>query len=133
MACKKPTTTDLTDQSVALAEFGAKALVAAEHLGVKKKPVQDFTLDVAERAIAADLPGLSATLKRKLKAKTGTFTVADTASIVMALAESLLEGEPLQRIKLLFIAKKLTDCLQANVIPAVPAKVTRSSNFGCTG
>ena len=124
MPRKKPTTTDLTDQSVALAEFAAKALVAAEQLNVKKKPVQDFSLDNSERAIAADLPGLSATLKRKLKAKTGTFTVADTASIVIALAESLLEGEPLQRLKLLFISKKLTDCLQTNVVPAVPAKFT---------
>jgi hypothetical protein len=33
MARKKPTTADLTDQSVALAEFAAKALVAAEQLG----------------------------------------------------------------------------------------------------
>ena len=122
MAKKKPTTTDLTDQSVALAEFAAKALVGADQLGVKKKPIRDFPLDEAERAIAADLPGISATLKRKLKTKTGTFTVADTASIVMAIAESLLEGEPLKRLKLLFITKKLTDCLQTNVVPGVPAK-----------
>lgn len=87
MARHKPTTTDLTSQSVALSVFGAKALVAAEQLHVKKKPIQDFPLAEAGRAIAADLPGLSATLKKKLKTKTGTFTVADTASLVMALAE----------------------------------------------
>lgn len=124
MARRKPTSTDLTDQSVALAEFAAMALVAAEQLSVKKKPIQDFPLDDAERAIAADLPGISATLKRKLKTKTGTFAVADTASILMALAESLLDGEPLQRLRLLFISKKLTDCLKVNVVPAAPAKVT---------
>lgn len=124
MAKKKPVTTDLNDRSVALAEFAAKALVAAEQIHVKKKPNQVFPLDDAERAIAADLPGISATLKKKLKTKTGTFSVADTASIVMALAESLLDGEPLQRLKLLFIFEKLTDCLQANVVPAAPAKVT---------
>jgi Plasmid pRiA4b ORF-3-like protein len=122
MAKKKPTTTDLTEQSVALAEFAAKALVAAEQLGVKKKVVDGFSLDDSERAIAADLPGISATLKKKLAKDAATFTVADTASIVMAVAESLLEGEPLKRLKLLFITKKLTDCLQANVVPAVPAK-----------
>jgi hypothetical protein len=122
MAKKKPVNTDLTDQSVALAEFAEKVVVAAEQFGVKKKSIQNFPLDEAERAIAADLPGLSATLKRKLKTKIGTFSVADTASIVMALAESLLEGEPLHRLKLLFISKKLTDCLQANVVPAAPGK-----------
>lgn len=51
---KKPTTTDLSAQSVALAEFAAKALVAAEQLQIKMKAVQDFTLDNSERAIAAD-------------------------------------------------------------------------------
>ncbi len=123
MARKKPITTDFTAQSVALAEFAAKALVAAEQLAIKKKVVDGFALDEAERALAADLPGLSGTLKKKLAKNDGNYTVADTASIVMALAESLLEGEPLQRLKLLFIAKKLTDCLQANVVPAAPAKV----------
>jgi hypothetical protein len=122
MAKKKPVTTDLTEQSVALAEFAAKALVAAEQLGAKKKVVDGFSLDDSERAIAADLPGLSATLKKKLAKTDATFTVADTASIVMAVAESLLEGEPLKRLKLLFITKKLTDCLQTRVVPAVPAK-----------
>jgi hypothetical protein len=42
MARKKPTTTDLTTQSVALAEFAAKALVAAEQLRIKKKAVESF-------------------------------------------------------------------------------------------
>jgi len=126
MAKHKPTTTDLSAQAVAPAEFAAKTLVAAEQLGVKKKSIQDFPLDEAERAIAADLPDLSATLKKKLKTKTGNFTVADTASIVMALAESLLEGEPLQRLKLLFVAKKLTDCLQDNVVSTMPTKAKKS-------
>jgi hypothetical protein len=122
MPRKKPTTTDLTDASVGLAEFAAKALVAAEQLAIQKKPIPVFPLDNPERVIAAHLPSLSATLKRKLKAKTGTFTVADTASIVMALAESLLEGGPLQRLNLILIAKKLTDCLEVNVVPASSAK-----------
>ena len=126
MARKKPTTTDLTAQSVALAEFAAKALIAAEQLGIKKKVVTDFTLDNSERAIAAELPGLSATLKRKLKAKTGTFTVADAASIVVLLADSLLAGDPLLRYKLLVIAKKLADCLIANMVPAAPSKAKKS-------
>ena len=49
MAKHKPTTTDLSAQAVALAEFAAKTLVAAEQLGVKKKSIQDFPLDEAER------------------------------------------------------------------------------------
>ena len=120
MARKKhpsnPTPTDLTTQSVALAEFGTKALIAAEQLRIKKKPVEGFPLDEAERAIAAELPGLTATLRIKLARKKATFTVADTASIVMALAESILEGEPLKRLALLLTAKKLIDCLESSLV-----------------
>jgi len=126
MAKRKTTTTDLTAQSLALAEFADNALVAAEQLGIKKKPVQDFPLDEAERVIAAALPGLSATLKKKLGKESGTITVAETASIVMALSKSLLEGEPLQRFKLLLVAKKFTDCLQHNVVSAASTKAKKS-------
>ena len=122
MTKKKAASTDLAEQSVGLAEFAAKALVAAEQLGMKKKVVNGFSLDDSERAVAADLPGVSVTVKKKLAKDDATFTVADTAGIVMAVAESLLEGEPLKRLKLLFITKKLTDCLQLNVVPTVPAK-----------
>lgn len=131
MARKKSTPTDLTAQSVALAEFGAKALVAAEQLRIKKKAVEGFPLDEAERAIAADLPGLTATLRIKLARKKATFTIADTASIVMAIADSLLEGEPLKRLGLLVTAKKLIDCLEHNVVsPALPTKARKPKPTG---
>ena len=44
MAKKKPPSTDLNEQSVALAECAAKALVAAEQLGLKKKVVDGMAL-----------------------------------------------------------------------------------------
>jgi len=116
MARKKPTSTDLTVQSVALAEYAAKTLVAAEELGVKKKPIQDFPLDDAERFVVADLPSLSASGRKKLTTRTGAITVADLACFVLAVSESILDGEPLQRLRLLFIARKLTDCLQASLV-----------------
>ena len=126
MARRKPTSTDLTEQSVALAEFAAKALVTAEQLAIKKKIVDRFSLDEIERAIAAELPDLAAALKKKLTKKEAAFTVVDAANILMTVAESLLDGEPLQRLKLLFIARKLIDCLQDNVVPSVPAKARKS-------
>ena len=71
MARKKPTTSDLTEQSVALAEFCAKALVAAEQLAIKQKIVDGFSLDDFERTIVADLPAITSTLKTKLARKDG--------------------------------------------------------------
>jgi hypothetical protein len=58
MARNTPTSTDLTDQSVALAEFAANVLVAAEQSGVKKKPIQEFPLNDTERAAATTEPAV---------------------------------------------------------------------------
>ena len=80
MARKKSATTDLTVQSVALHKFGAKALDAAEQVRFKKKAVEQFPLEEGERVITAELPGLPATLKKKLAKKTSIFAVADTAN-----------------------------------------------------
>lgn len=123
---KKTSSSDLSARSVALAQFATETLLAAEQLHVKRKRIPNFTLDVFEREMAAELPGLSATLKRKLKQKDATFTVADTAQIVSALAASLVDSEPLRLLKLLLISKKLIDCLQTNVVPAAPIKTKRS-------
>ena len=121
-----PKANQLTDQAVALAEFAAKSLVAAEQLQIKMKIVDHFPLDDSERAIAAELPALTAALKKKLAKKNARFTIAETASVVIAVADSLLEGEPLKRLALLFSAKKLIDCLQSNVVPSLPAKTKKS-------
>lgn len=54
---KKTTTSDLSAQSAALAQFAAESLVAAERLQVKRKRVLNFTLDVSDREMAAKLHG----------------------------------------------------------------------------
>lgn len=59
MARKQSSNPDLAEQSAALAEFAAKALVAADQLGNKKKAIVDFPLSEPERAIAAGLPAFA--------------------------------------------------------------------------
>jgi hypothetical protein len=118
----------IADQAVALAEYAAKALVAAEHLRIKTKAVERFPLDEDERATVAGLPALAAKIKKKLAKKDGTFTVAEVAGMVMAAAESFVDAEPEQQLALLVVARKLMDCLQANIAtPAVPAKAKKAS------
>ena len=130
MARKNATKKQLADQVVALAEYAAKALVAAEQLRIKTKAVERFPLD-DERATLAELPALAAKLKKKLAKKDGSFTVAEVASMVMAAADSFLEAEPKQQVALLLVARKLMDCLQANIVmPNMrPAKATRASKL----
>jgi hypothetical protein len=123
MAKKKPNSNDLNDQSMVLSSFATLALMNAERMGVQNRSVGDFPLDEAEIALVADLPGVPVALRKKLKAKTSTLTVANTANIVMAMAESLLEVESLEALKLPPIAEKLTDHLQAILLAGAPIGV----------
>ena len=126
MARKKQTRTTkktkaIADQGVALAEYAATALVAAEQLGIKAKAVEEFPLSEEERTAVAHLPALAAKLKKKLVKTDGPYTVAEVAGMVMAIAESLVDAEPKQQVTLLLVAKKLMDCLQANITTSEPA------------
>jgi len=118
MARKKPTTEAklIADQAAALAEYAAKALVAAEQLRIKTKTIERFPLDVDERATVAELPALAAKLNNKLTKMDCSFTVAEVASMVMAAAEAVVEAELKQQVALLQVAKKLMDCLHANIV-----------------
>ena len=83
MAKKKQTSATkkaklIADQAVALADYAAKALVAAEQLRIKTKAVEHFPLDADERAVVAELPALAANLKKKLAKEDGSFTVEKT-------------------------------------------------------
>jgi hypothetical protein len=64
---KQPRTTKkaraIADQAVALTEYAATALVAAEQLGIKAKAVERFPLDDNERKNVAELPTLPAKLQ----------------------------------------------------------------------
>src|SRR5579871_1208528 len=106
----------IADQAAALADYAAKALVAAEQLRIKTKAVESLPLADHEQATVAELPGTPAKIKKKLRKKDSSFTVAEVASVVMALADSFLDAEPKQQVALLLIAKKLMDCLQANIV-----------------
>src|SRR5262249_30837213 len=100
-----------------------------EQLGIKAKAVERFPLDDDERATVAQLPALAAKLKKKLAKNDDFFTVAEVASMVMTAAESFVDAEPQQQVGLLLVAKKLMDCLQANlVMPDLrPVQTTRAT------
>src|SRR5262245_13588722 len=118
MARKRPTKKAklLADLAAALAEYAAKALVAAEQLRIKTKTIERFPLDDDERATVAELPALAAKLKTKLPKQDASFTVAEAASMVMAVADSFVDADPQQQVALLLVARKLMDCLQANIV-----------------
>ena len=134
MARKIPTTKSeqLLEQSVAIAEYAAKTLVTAEQLRIKTKALEHFPLEESERLTVANLPALNSKIKKKLAKNDATFTVAETASILNAVADSLLEGELLNLLALLFIAKKLIDVLDHSVVPPNLPTVTRKATSTST-
>ena len=113
----------MSDQAVSLAEYAARALVAAEELRIKGKAVEGLSLKVIERTALAELPSLPAKVKKKLGKSDADFTVAEVAGIMMAVAEAFVDAEPRQQLVLLMIAKDLIDCLQQKIVdPVEPAK-----------
>ncbi len=98
---RKKTSNPKRTEAVALSEYAAKALVAAEQLRNKSRPVEALSLEDVERALLADLPGLAGKLKTKLAKKEAAFTVAAVASMVMAAGESFVDAEPKQQVALL--------------------------------
>lgn len=115
----------LAKNAAQLAEFAATALVAAESMGIKNKPLEHFILSPAQREVLLSISEISKPIKNKLKNDKASFTVADVASMTMALAEMSIEGDPRKQISVLLVAKHLTDRLQAGISGPGKAKLSK--------
>lgn len=122
MARKKPKPSDITEEAAALAEFAANIQLAAEVFGVRGTVVENFLLDVSERAVAAGMPGLSSALKQKLLRDDEPYTLTDTTEIVGAMADTLKASDPLLQVRLLSIIKKLMEFLHTSEALLIPEK-----------
>jgi hypothetical protein len=110
----------LSGQAVAIAEWVAKILVAAEQMGIKNKPLEHFYLSPGQRAVLLLVPGVSKAVKIKLAKEKSSFTVAEVAGMTTALAEDLLDGDAGKQLAALLVTRHLMDRLQEGV--ASPAK-----------
>jgi hypothetical protein len=106
----------LADQAVALAECAANALVAAEQLGIKTRPVEGLSLQEGERAVLSALPAVSARIRKKLTKPDAHFMVAEVADMTMAVAEWIPDSETEHQLVLLLIVMKLMDSLRRNLV-----------------
>ncbi len=55
----------ISDQAMQIAEFAAKALVAAEQLRIKTKPLDNFWLAPGQRDVLLLVPGVSKSIKKQ--------------------------------------------------------------------
>jgi hypothetical protein len=116
----------ISDQAVQIAEFAAKALVAANQLHIKTKPLDNFWLAPGQRDVLLLVPRVSKTIKNKL-AKERPLTVAEVASMTMALAEDLPQCEPQKQVVLLLVAKHVMDRLQEEIMAKAEPTVKKTS------
>jgi hypothetical protein len=116
----------ISHEAVQIAEFAAQALVAANQLRIKTKPLDSFWLAPAQRDVLLLVPRVSKTIKKKL-AKEKPLSVAEVASMTMALAEDLPDGEPQQQVALLLVARHLIDLLQKEIVAKAEPKAKKKS------
>jgi cob(I)alamin adenosyltransferase len=105
----------IADQTVELAEWAARMLIGAEQLGIKDKPVARFPLPWAERAVLLLFAAVDKRTLKKLEMEKPNLTVGEVGGLVMAVAEAMLDAPPLQCNALIITAKRLMDCLEADV------------------
>jgi hypothetical protein len=114
----------ISESAAQIAEWSAKALDAAKQLRIKTKPLENFWLAPGQLNALLGIPGLSTATRNKL-AKGKTFTVAEVASMAMALAEELPAGDARRQMALLHVAKHLMDRLQEGVVSATVSKQSK--------
>jgi len=110
--------TPLAEESVQLAQLAAGLLIGAEQLGIKSRSVSRFPLSNAERKVLMTTPILSADLMEKLAEVDSQFTVGEVGGLLIAVSEALIDAPPLRQFALILTAKRLKDCLEAEIASA---------------
>lgn len=108
------------------AEYAAKARAVAKELGNQGKPVEDFWLAPVQRDVLLSVPEISMTIKAKLKKAKSAFTVAEVASMTLALAEASTEGDAQKQFAMLLVARHLTERLQAGTAGTAEPKTRKT-------
>lgn len=106
----------LSQQAVQIADFAARALIAAEQLRIETKPLEPFWLAPAQRDVLLLVPTLSKTVRNKLVKDSTDFTAAEVSGMVLAVAEDLPEGDARKQVLQLMVAKHLMDRLQEGIM-----------------
>jgi hypothetical protein len=115
----------ISDQAVQIAQFAAQALVAAEQMGIKKKTLEHFTLAPAQREVLSLVAGVTKALKKKLTLDGSSFSIGEVASLTLALAEDLPDGDARKQVAVMYLAKHLMDHLQSGITAAATPKLTK--------
>jgi hypothetical protein len=115
----------ISDQAVQIAQFAAQALVAAEQLGIKKKALEQFSLVPAQREVLSLVPGVTKAVKKKLATEKATYSIGEVASMTLALAEDLPDGDARKQVAVMYLAKHLMDQLQSGITAAATPKLTK--------
>lgn len=105
----------LAEDSVQLAQWAAEMLISAEQLGIESKPVVQFPLPGAKRAVVMMTKTVDEKIQKKLATKHPILTVGEVGGLLMAVCAALLDAAPWRQFALIMTAKSLLDCLNFEV------------------
>lgn len=116
----------VANQAAQVAEWMGQALIAAEELRIKTKPLENFSLAPAQRDVLLLSPSISKSIKNKLAKDNKPLTVAEVASMGLALAEDLTEGgDTHKQLAIMMVARHLMDSLQDGINRLGKAKMAK--------
>ena len=121
-----PAAQKVSELAVGMAMSVTQAFETAELLGVKTKPIKQFTLDEQERSSIAALATVDPKLRKRLGQKQSKFTVAEAGGMVLAIAEEIIDAEPKTQFLQITAARKLIECLSATLLP--PNMLAKATN-----
>jgi hypothetical protein len=87
--------------------------------------MEHFSLAPAQREVLSLVPSMTKTLKKKLATEKATFSIGEVASMTLALAEDLPDGDARKQVAVMYLAKHLMDHLQSGITAAATPKPTK--------
>ena len=78
------------------------------------------------REVLILVPGMTQALKKKLAKQGAAFSIGEVASMTLALAEDLPDGDARKQVAVMYLAKHLMDHLQSGIAAQAKPKLTKN-------
>ena len=108
------------EQAAFLATWAAAFLRLAEDRGTKHVRLEGFMPTDLDRLVLSNLPGVTPKVRRRLDSGKHELTAAETAGLLMAIAEQLCDAPSNQQLGMLMVAQSLMTVIQAGVAAVGP-------------
>ena len=100
---------EVLNKTATIAELVNKSLVIIKDVGIENDPLKNFWLSPAQRDVLLTAPGISQSVKTRMKKTKAAFTHAEVADMIQALLEGAQGSDGQQQAAFLLVAKHLLE------------------------